>query len=442
MAVNPSEVVIQDAMQALIKTVGHRGLSGQNYRSAAIWTIHVLHLWPAVVAEVWLALNTKEHPAPKSVMWVLMQRYVAPSSSEADTFLLEAPTEAYLRLQWMPKAQAVHEKAVATTNMGLQSDLAAYIEALSTWQKRSQVFLAQRDRRFARQQLLWAAAKAKSRKQDKTKVPRPEIPWSSSDESEPSAAEDNDLQADTCLLSSPAALTAGVPAWPHIQQMHSPGSFRLQAPPGPDVPEALACFTRDMGWLKGTSCQHPSTYVVSQQFQEMGQAFESMHVLPTGPPPGYRLTEVRSMGLVCGFRIHGWPTDLPHLISSQKHNHSWPASTRSPPTVSCMKVAYKCRPGTISDKAKTLMLREMWMDYDIGRGRWPVNAMEATRWRATMSLPSRPPTDIVHYEGGWDTAGGLHSVRYLADPACDMAVGMTPDDPHLKEAWSKAVHPV
>jgi len=136
MPAKPNKEVIEAVRLGLIQAVGNRGESGRNFRPAATWTIHALHLWPEVVAEVWLSMSTTEHPAPRSVMWVLMQRFVAPTSPEADTFLLEAPTEAYLRLHWMPKAQAVHAQAVANTNKGLEADLAHYIEALSKWQQR------------------------------------------------------------------------------------------------------------------------------------------------------------------------------------------------------------------------------------------------------------------------------------------------------------------
>ena len=268
---------------------------------------------------------------------------------------------------WLPKAQATHEKAVAQTNKGLEADLAAHIEACAARQRKMDRCIAQKDRRHAKQLRIWAAAKAKSKARDKSKVPRPDILYSSSDESEPSEVGQSDRQQaanKSNLLTSLAALAAGVPAW-HNPQSDIPGGFHHQAPPGPDVPAAMACFAKDLGWLKGAShlgLPIPK-YVVVQYSQAPGQAFLPITVLPRGPPPGYRLTEVRSIGLVCGFHIHGLTPDLCNLTKRQQQVNSWPASsTTLPPTLSCMKVAYKCEPGRISLVARTQMLRVMWQE--------------------------------------------------------------------------------
>lgn len=442
MPAQPCRQIVEEAVQALTSLVGHRAVSGITYHKAAEWTVHALHLWPAVVAEVWMSLDTASYPGPKSVMWVLMQRFVSPTTSEDATFWKEAPTEAYLRLQWIPKAQAIHQKAVAATNQGLVLDLAANMEARSAWQKKADKYVAQQERRSVKLQRVWAEARAKSKARDKSKVPRPEINYSSEDESAPSEAEEHDDQKDgcqACLLTSSAALAAGVPAW-HNPQSDVPGGVHFQAPPGPDVHAAMACLARDLAWLKGAAHPGPPKYVVVQQSQESGQAFLPIKLLPLGPPPGYRLTEVSSMGLVCGFRIHGMTPDLRHLPGRQQQVNSWPASTTSAPTLSCMDVAYKCRPGSISLVARTLMLRAMWQDYDIACGRWPVDALAATEWRSSQKLPMRPSKpDIVHYDGGWDTGGGgLHCEQYVPDPACDSAACIPFHDQHLNEAWMKA----
>ena len=253
MPATPSKQVVEEAVQAFTSTVNHRGLSGTSHCKAAEWTVHVLHLWPAVVAEVYMSLDTAWYPAPKSVMWLLMQRYISSTTTEADTFLQAAPSEAYLRLLWLPKAQATYEKAVAQTNKGLEADLAAHIEACAARQRQMDRCIAQKDRRHAKQLRIWAAAKAKSKARDKSKVPRPDILYSSSDESEPSEVEQSDRQQaanKSNLLTSLAALAAGVPAW-HNPQSDIPGGFHHQAPPGPDVPAAMACFAKDLGWLKG-----------------------------------------------------------------------------------------------------------------------------------------------------------------------------------------------
>lgn len=442
MPATPSKQIVGEAVQAFTLTVNHRGLSGTSHHKAAEWTVHVLHLWPAVVAEVYMSLDTAFYPAPKSVMWVLMQRYISTTTTEADTFLLAAPTEAYLRLLWLPKAQAVHEMAVAQTNKGLEADLAAHIEAHSARQRKRDRFKAQKARREAKEQLIWAAAKAKSKTKDKAKVPRPEVLFTTSDESEPSDVEQSDEeQAANQCLASPAALAAGVPAW-HNPQSDIPGGFLHQAPPGPDVPAAMACFIKDLGWLKGASHPGLPKYVVVQCSPAPGQTFLPITVLPTGPPPGYRLTEVRTMGLVCGFHIHGLTSDLRHLTKRQQQANSWPASTTSSPTLSCMKVAYKCEPGRITLVARTLMLRAMWQEYDIACCRWPQTATAASEWRATYKNPPTPSTlDIVHFDGCWDTGGGgLHCEQYVLDPACVNAPIIPFHEHHLNEAWMKAVH--
>ena len=436
-------LIVQEAVEAFTTTVNHRGLSGTRHCKAAEWTVHVLHLWPAVVAEVYMSLDTALYPAPKSVMWVLMQRYISSTTTAADTFLLEAPTEAYLRLVWMPKAQATHEKAVAESNKGLEADLAANIKARAAWQTKRDRYIAQKDRRIAKVQTLWAAAKAKSKAKDTGKVPRPNVLHSDPDESEPSDVEQSDREQaanKSNLITSPAALAAGVPAW-HNPQSCIPGGFQHQAPPGPDLPAAMACFAKDLGWLKNAS--HPGLlkYVVMQHSQESGQAFLPIAVLPTGPPPGYRLTAVKTMGLVCGFHIHGLTSGLRHLPPSQQHAISWPASTTtSPPTLSCMKVAYKCEPGRISLVAMTLMLRAMWQEYDIACCRWPDTETAATQWRSKIRNPPKPSElDIVHYDGCWDAGGGLHCEQYVPDPACANAPLIPFHEHYLSEAWTKAV---
>ena len=446
MPATPNVQIVEEAVKAFTTTVNHRGLSGTHHGKAAKWTVHVLHLWPAVVAEVYMALDTALYPAPKSVMWVLMQRYISLTTAEADTFLLEAPTEAYLRLLWLPKAQATHEKAVAQANKGLEADLAANIKARAAWQTKRDRYIAQKDRRNAKVQVLWAAAKAKSKAKDTGKVPRPNVFHSDPDESEPSDFEQSDSEQaanKSDLLTSPAALAAGVPAW-HNPQSNIPGGLQHQAPPGPDLPAAMACLAKDMGWLKGASHPGLQKYVVTQHSQEPGQAFLPITVLPIGPPPGYRLTAVKTMGLVCGFHIHGLTLDLRHLPTRRQQANSWPASTTtSPPTLSCMKVAYKCDPGRISLVAWTLMLRAMWQEYDIACCRWPDTDAAATQWRTKCRNPPKlSELDIVHYDGCWDADGGLHCEQYVPDPACVNAPIIPFHEYFLSEAWAKAVRAV